>query len=108
MYSCLLGSGYCTLYTESENTSTFAAPLYPSAWKVASNASASAFWQVVPARFCLNTMVEANAMNPGIPSSTMQRYCSFRESYEGQWRSEEHTSELQSLRHLVCRLLLAK
>src|SRR5205814_4971066 len=22
------------------------------------------------------------------------------------WRSEEHTSELQSLRHLVCRLLL--
>ena len=23
-------------------------------------------------------------------------------------RSEEHTSELQSLRHLVCRLLLAK
>src|ERR1039458_9868638 len=26
----------------------------------------------------------------------------------GQWRSEEHTSELQSLRHLVCRLLLEK
>src|SRR5437899_9588993 len=26
----------------------------------------------------------------------------------GQVRSEEHTSELQSLRHLVCRLLLAK
>src|ERR1039458_9497953 len=24
------------------------------------------------------------------------------------WRSEEHTSELQSLRHLVCRLLLVK
>src|SRR5438045_5857335 len=24
------------------------------------------------------------------------------------YRSEEHTSELQSLRHLVCRLLLAK
>src|SRR5205814_10466438 len=24
------------------------------------------------------------------------------------WRSEEHTSELQSLRHLVCRLLLGK
>src|SRR5262245_62823176 len=30
---------------------------------------------------------------------------SFRRSYE---RSEEHTSELQSLRHLVCRLLLEK
>src|SRR5437899_3897207 len=27
---------------------------------------------------------------------------------EGQARSEEHTSELQSLRHLVCRLLLEK
>src|SRR5258705_3047084 len=27
---------------------------------------------------------------------------------KGQWRSEEHTSELQSLRHLVCRLLLEK
>src|ERR1039458_7445626 len=26
----------------------------------------------------------------------------------GHWRSEEHTSELQSLRHLVCRLLLEK
>src|SRR5262245_63749762 len=25
-----------------------------------------------------------------------------------EFRSEEHTSELQSLRHLVCRLLLAK
>src|SRR5947199_6738455 len=27
---------------------------------------------------------------------------------EGDLRSEEHTSELQSLRHLVCRLLLEK
>src|SRR5258705_8797497 len=27
---------------------------------------------------------------------------------EGETRSEEHTSELQSLRHLVCRLLLEK
>src|SRR2546422_2038360 len=26
----------------------------------------------------------------------------------GQWRSEEHTSELQSRLHLVCRLLLEK
>src|SRR5258708_22662981 len=26
----------------------------------------------------------------------------------GQWRSEEHTSELQSPDHLVCRLLLEK
>src|SRR5205814_4929777 len=28
--------------------------------------------------------------------------------FRHQWRSEEHTSELQSLRHLVCRLLLEK
>src|ERR1039458_9635151 len=28
--------------------------------------------------------------------------------YMGDERSEEHTSELQSLRHLVCRLLLEK
>src|ERR1035438_1706238 len=29
-------------------------------------------------------------------------------SVSGGFRSEEHTSELQSLRHLVCRLLLEK
>src|SRR5258705_3380126 len=27
-------------------------------------------------------------------------------AFEARYRSEEHTSELQSLRHLVCRLLL--
>src|SRR5690348_17994087 len=31
-----------------------------------------------------------------------------RERFEGQARSEEHTSELQSPVHLVCRLLLEK
>src|SRR5258705_1931705 len=31
-----------------------------------------------------------------------------RERYMAHLRSEEHTSELQSLRHLVCRLLLEK
>src|SRR5262245_66653064 len=30
------------------------------------------------------------------------------DSRRPRWRSEEHTSELQSLRHLVCRLLLEK
>src|SRR5258705_3039614 len=37
---------------------------------------------------------------------------SFAVGFSGPWRyasrSEEHTSELQSLRHLVCRLLLEK
>src|ERR1035438_10584302 len=32
----------------------------------------------------------------------------FKEEYNFAPRSEEHTSELQSLRHLVCRLLLEK
>src|SRR5258705_5400684 len=31
-----------------------------------------------------------------------------RARWSGSMRSEEHTSELQSLRHLVCRLLLEK
>src|SRR5437899_5582354 len=31
-----------------------------------------------------------------------------RPAHRGDARSEEHTSELQSLRHLVCRLLLEK
>src|SRR5262245_62392852 len=35
-----------------------------------------------------------------------RRSCTIRTS--SQSRSEEHTSELQSLRHLVCRLLLEK
>src|SRR3712207_7871959 len=30
------------------------------------------------------------------------------DEYLGQWRSEEHTSELQSRQYLVCRLLLEK
>src|ERR1035441_10788851 len=29
-------------------------------------------------------------------------------AFRNEYRSEEHTSELQSLRHLVCRLLLEK
>src|ERR1035441_1097335 len=34
--------------------------------------------------------------------------CHFGAAATGLARSEEHTSELQSLRHLVCRLLLLK
>src|SRR2546425_8791525 len=39
------------------------------------------------------------------PSSTQRRACS---GDGGRIRSEEHTSELQSLAYLVCRLLLEK
>src|SRR5436853_2038556 len=53
------------------------------------------------------------------PYTTLFRSCSVRSAAsrcpaEREWRrtktsrSEEHTSELQSLRHLVCRLLLEK
>src|ERR1035438_10847675 len=47
-------------------------------------------------------------------SKTPSRNPRFQEAIDtvvrlnGPVRSEEHTSELQSLRHLVCRLLLAK
>src|ERR1035441_10698587 len=34
--------------------------------------------------------------------------CDYGLTVSGATRSEEHTSELQSLRHLVCRLLLEK
>src|SRR5258705_4647253 len=37
-----------------------------------------------------------------------ERYSLFVLIALGEGRSEEHTSELQSLRHLVCRLLLEK
>src|SRR5436305_15325256 len=35
-------------------------------------------------------------------------YCCFDLAAARSWRSEEHTSELQSRPHLVCRLLLEK
>src|SRR5438552_13746799 len=37
-----------------------------------------------------------------------RRCCSRRSRRSSPWRSEEHTSELQSPDHLVCRLLLEK
>src|SRR5205814_10178867 len=41
-------------------------------------------------------------------SQDEQALCVDRVRHVGDPRSEEHTSELQSLRHLVCRLLLEK
>src|SRR5262245_65250563 len=51
---------------------------------------------------------------PGGPSENFRLYAEYLKAKFGQplllenmpGRSEEHTSELQSLRHLVCRLLL--
>src|SRR2546425_4331970 len=42
------------------------------------------------------------------PSAARRAACSGRSSRVGWIRSEEHTSELQSLAYLVCRLLLEK
>src|SRR5947199_8018768 len=55
---------------------------------------------------CGSTVEPGRVLAPGraaAPVSTARRCVASRES-----RSEEHTSELQSLRHLVCRLLLEK
>src|SRR5258705_6259865 len=41
-------------------------------------------------------------------SASCSENSAIRPELSGQTRSEEHTSELQSLRHIVCRLLLAK
>src|SRR5205814_10045531 len=56
--------------------------------------------------------VEAEILEPGghatPPYSDRRAARRHRECGGGTVRSEEHTSELQSLRHLVCRLLLEK
>src|SRR3989442_10441966 len=50
-----------------------------------------------------------NSSSPWMPSRGYVALSSFRESSSaGSFRSEEHTSELQSRPHLVCRLLLEK
>src|ERR1039458_2628768 len=56
---------------------------------------------------------QPSAANPGLafpptPSVHVTVVNAQRKGEKGETRSEEHTSELQSLRHLVCRLLLEK
>src|SRR5205814_9486898 len=73
-------------------------------------------WPASPPR---NPASDPCLPNPPTPSASWSvgapRICgSFAETVTSSesrwesWRSEEHTSELQSLRHLVCRLLLEK
>src|SRR5262245_63259366 len=61
---------------------------------------------VIP--FAAGSVSEAifRTMIPGVEADLGQRF--IVEAKPGADRSEEHTSELQSLRHLVCRLLLEK
>src|SRR2546429_2127012 len=42
------------------------------------------------------------------PKSAVEFFISYYDYYQPEARSEEHTSELQSRLHLVCRLLLEK
>src|SRR5438046_9339557 len=53
---------------------------------------------------------DALPISGGTRSSTAPRWCfsAFPKAEKHQRRSEEHTSELQSLTNLVCRLLLEK
>src|SRR5437879_2695805 len=52
---------------------------------------------------------KANILNPGGPvSSVAQGIRTVRDARGDRFRSEEHTSELQSPMYLVCRLLLEK
>src|SRR3989475_1536729 len=53
-------------------------------------------WVTIDSSICVATMT-------GTPASRACRMISF-----WRWRSEEHTSELQSQSNLVCRLLLEK
>src|SRR3712207_8939577 len=52
----------------------------------------------------LDLLVRALQDDPGLEKITGYA----EDSGEGRWRSEEHTSELQSRQYLVCRLLLEK
>src|SRR5437870_11280353 len=64
---------------------------------------------------------DVDAETPRVSAAGAATHCAFRtcsslwlarkvavESCRPSWRSEEHTSELQSRGHLVCRLLLEK
>src|SRR5947199_10700416 len=55
-------------------------------------------------KYCCQTRFTMTRAVSGLFGATIQRARSRR----FRSRSEEHTSELQSLRHLVCRLLLEK
>src|SRR5436853_6437440 len=54
-----------------------------------------------------STLFPYTTLFRSLPGASGIQY-NFPEWYIPRQRSEEHTSELQSLRHLVCRLLLEK
>src|SRR2546429_6850467 len=53
--------------------------------------------------------LDFRALAKPLPADTLYFHAQFRQAQPNLgWRSEEHTSELQSRLHLVCRLLLEK
>src|SRR5438045_5387732 len=97
--------------------------------RIVPNSAAASAWRVIPYRSAAATQIAPTAASTmgycreiGSPQrrqrprksshettgmlSRQAMGCLQRGQVEG--RSEEHTSELQSLRHLVCRLLLEK
>src|SRR5882724_2636740 len=112
-------------FTTSRDRANMAITLVWSTWKNSSSlTSVKSFFILMPALFtristCPHRSVTC-CTNPGMAGSSLRsrqkgwhnspslslaafNFCSSRPT-----RSEEHTSELQSLRHLVCRLLLEK
>src|SRR2546425_1551746 len=64
------------------------------------SSSSMSFHRVIPRHGCVPA--EPASVSPGRFSLAS------RPTLRQRWRSEEHTSELQSLAYLVCRLLLEK
>src|SRR2546422_7682439 len=60
-----------------------------------------------PVQVCI-IQVQSRAASPGLMANPVDRLYFLPFDAVGKKRSEEHTSELQSRLHLVCRLLLEK
>src|SRR5690625_7051158 len=58
--------------------------------------------------FPYTTLFRSSSSSAGTAPSARQHRSSPKPESPRPWRSEEHTSELQSRGHLVCRLLLEK
>src|SRR5262245_63334441 len=61
-----------------------------------------------PPRSTLFPYTRSSDLPAGASEQPASRRCFEARRRRARMRSEEHTSELQSLRHLVCRLLLEK
>src|SRR5262245_64689096 len=76
-----------------------------------SHALAEAIRRILENRDIAQTLVNAGEQHVKErydPQITVDQYSQLLRGEQDFLRSEEHTSELQSLRHLVCRLLLEK